>query len=71
MLGFFHRARGGRPALALDLVEEFRAPAADALLLQLTGRRVLRPANFCATDRGTRMSESARRRLLRVATRPR
>jgi CRISP-associated protein Cas1 len=63
-LGFFHRARGGRPALALDLVEEFRAPAADALVLQLTGWRAMRPEDFRAGDRGVRMRRAARRRFL-------
>lgn len=63
-LGFFHRARAGRPALALDLVEEFRAPVADALVLQLTGRRMVKPAEFRDTPRGPRMSAPARRRVL-------
>jgi CRISPR-associated protein Cas1 len=63
-LGFYHGARGGRPALALDLVEEFRAPVADALLLQLTGWRAVRPSQFRETDRGMRMNSAARRRFL-------
>jgi CRISP-associated protein Cas1 len=64
-LGFFHRARGGRPALALDLVEELRAPAADALMLHLTGRRVIGPDEFRVTaERGARMRRPARRRLV-------
>ncbi len=63
-LGFFHRARGGRPALALDLVEEFRAPVADALVLQLTGRRSLAPEDFRPRGEGVRMTPRARRRFL-------
>lgn len=63
-LGFYHGPRGGRPALALDLVEEFRAAVADALLLQLAGWRAVRPSQFRDTDRGVRMNPVARRRLL-------
>lgn len=63
-LGFYHRARGGRPALPLDLVEEFRAAVADSLVLQLTGWRALRPDQFRQTDRGVRMTAAARRRFL-------
>ncbi len=63
-LGLYHRVRGGRPALALDLVEEFRAPAADALVLQVTGWRTVRPEAFAARDGGTRMRAPARRRFL-------
>jgi len=63
-LGFFHRARGGRPALALDLVEEFRAPVADALVLQLTGWRAVSPDDFRPRGGGVRMRGRARRRFL-------
>jgi len=34
-VGFLHRDRPGRPSLALDLMEEFRAPFADRLVLSL------------------------------------
>ncbi len=63
-LGFFHRARAGRPALALDLVEEFRAPVADALVLAVTGLRKLAPEHFRVGSTGVRMKVSARRRFL-------
>ncbi len=42
-VGYLHVLRPGRPALALDLLEEFRAPAADRLALRLINRRQLRP----------------------------
>ena len=44
--GFLHCLRPGRPALALDLMEEFRAPIADRLALTLINRRQLRPEHF-------------------------
>lgn len=52
------------PALALDLVEEFRAPAADALVLQLTGWRAVSPEDFRPRGGGVRMRPRARRRFL-------
>lgn len=45
-LGFFHTETYGRPALALDLVEEFRAPVVDSLVLSLLNRRWLQPDDF-------------------------
>jgi CRISPR-associated protein Cas1 len=45
-LGFFHVVRPGRPALALDLVEEFRAVLGDRLALTLINRGQLRQKDF-------------------------
>ncbi len=45
-LGFLHAVRPGRPALALDLMEEFRACIADRLTLTLINRRQIRPEHF-------------------------
>ncbi len=44
-LGFFHAEKYGRPALALDLVEEFR-PLIDSLVLTLINRRTLQNDDF-------------------------
>lgn len=44
--GFYHRERPGRPALVLDLMEEFRALIADSVVLSLINRRVLGPEDF-------------------------
>lgn len=45
-VGFFHRDRPGRPGLALDLMEEFRAPLADRLALSLLNRQQLTDKDF-------------------------
>ncbi len=37
-ISYLHVARGKNPSLAFDLIEEFRAAAADRVLLQLLGR---------------------------------
>jgi len=44
--GFLHAIRPGRPALALDLMEEFRAPLADRLALTLINRKQIAPEDF-------------------------
>lgn len=44
--GFLHCLRPGRPALALDLMEEFRPILADRLVLTLINRKQIRPEHF-------------------------
>ncbi len=61
-LGVLHATRAGRPALALDLVEEVRV-LIDALTVSVLRRRALRPEHFhddLATG-GTRMTDDGRR----------
>lgn len=48
LLGALHRPEYGRPSLALDLLEEFRAPVVDAVTLRLVNRRQLVPADFAS-----------------------
>jgi CRISPR-associated protein Cas1 len=45
-LGFLHRVDYGRPSLALDLLEPFRAPLVDRLTLRLVNERILTEADF-------------------------
>jgi CRISPR-associated protein Cas1 len=45
-LGFFHSEKYGRPALALDLIEEFRAPIVDSLVLMLLNCNMIHTKNF-------------------------
>jgi CRISPR-associated protein Cas1 len=45
-LGYFHSIDYGRPSLAADIIEEFRAPIADRLTLSLVNNRVLRQEDF-------------------------
>ncbi|MCC6299417.1 MAG: CRISPR-associated endonuclease Cas1 [Anaerolineales bacterium] len=41
--GFFHADVYGRPALALDLVEEFRSLIVDSVVLTVTNKRIITP----------------------------
>lgn len=45
-LGFLHMDRYGRPALALDLMEEFRPVLVDATVLAFINRRMVEPEDF-------------------------
>ncbi|SBV97279.1 CRISPR-associated endonuclease Cas1 1 [uncultured Alphaproteobacteria bacterium] len=64
-VGFLHRERPGRPSLALDLVEEFRAWFADRLVLSLINRGQVRARDFLADEAGAvTLTEEARRTVL-------
>jgi CRISPR-associated protein Cas1 len=45
-LGFLHQVDYGRPSLALDLLEPFRHPVADRLVLTLINKRMLEAPDF-------------------------
>ena len=51
-VGFLHRDRPGRPSLALDLIEEFRAFMADRLALSLLNRKQIQAKDFEITESG-------------------
>jgi CRISPR-associated protein Cas1 len=51
-VGFLHRDRSGRPSLALDLMEEFRAYLADRLALSLINLQQIRPRGFSRGETG-------------------
>lgn len=64
-VGFLHGVRSGRPALALDLLEEFRPAVADRLGIRLIGRRQVRSEHFVATPGGAcYLSDDGRRVVL-------
>lgn len=64
-VGFLHRERPGRPSLALDLVEEFRAWFADRLVLSLINRGQVRARDFLADEAGAvTLTDEARRTVL-------
>jgi len=44
--GFLHADKYGRPALALDLMEEFRSIIADSVVLNLVNRGMITPNDF-------------------------
>jgi CRISPR-associated protein Cas1 len=68
-LGFFHSPRYGRPALALDMMEEFRPLIVDSVVLTLINRGEVALSDFSVTSRGTLLNDSGRRQFWRAWTR--
>ncbi|MGW0356111.1 CRISPR-associated endonuclease Cas1 [Nocardia nova] len=67
MVGFLHQHRWGRPALALDLMEEFRPMTVDVAVLRCVRTGQLRPEQFSTEpDTGCRMGADARSTFLAV-----
>lgn len=64
-IGYLHTLRPGRPSLALDLMEEFRSPFADRLVLALINRQQVQPEDFETRPGGSvMMSDKARKAVL-------
>jgi len=67
--GFFHADKYGRPALALDLVEEFRGPVVDSVVRLVVNKRMLGPEDFVGgRDGGIRLSRRGLRKFLEQYT---
>ncbi|MEM7013960.1 MAG: type I-C CRISPR-associated endonuclease Cas1c [Verrucomicrobiota bacterium] len=65
-VGFLHRDRPGRPSLALDLMEEFRAYFADRLALSLINRQQLQAKDFRVRESGAvQLKDDARKLVLK------
>lgn len=64
-VGFLHQLRAGRPSLALDLMEEFRAYLGDRIMLNLINLKQVIIKDFEIRESGeVRMSDKARKQLL-------
>jgi len=64
-IGYLHAIRPGKPALALDLMEEFRPLLADRLALTLLNRQEVQDADFEHLPNGAvRLTEAGRRTVL-------
>lgn len=66
-LGFLHAVRPGRAALALDLMEEFRAILADRLALTLINRGQISAKDFVEREGGAVSMEGDARKTVVVA----
>ncbi len=61
--GFYHGGRHGRPSLALDLMEEFRAVIADSVVLTLINNRTLSPEDFLVWREACQLTEGGRKKF--------
>lgn len=64
--GFYHRPRFGRPALALDVAEEFRPLVADSVVITVLNNGEIGPADFRRLGVGVVLTEHGRRKFLRA-----
>ena len=64
-IGFYHDAGDDRPALACDLVEEFRHEVVDRLVLRLINLKIIQVDDFeDDEDRGLRLGPAGMRKFL-------
>jgi CRISP-associated protein Cas1 len=63
-LGVFHRSRYGRPALALDLAEEFRPLIADSVVIGLLNNGEIGESDFITRAGGVALTPQARRTVI-------
>ena len=64
-IGFLHALRSGRPSLALDLMEEFRAPLVDRFAISLVNLKQIKRDGFSFSETGAvLMSEDTRKEIL-------
>jgi CRISPR-associated protein Cas1 len=65
-VGFYHRPRFGRPALALDLAEEFRTLVADSATLMAINNGELHPDDFIERAGTVALTQSGRRKAIKA-----
>lgn len=64
--GFFHMGRHGKPSLALDLMEEFRAIIADSVALTLINTGSLAPQDFLIWRESCHLTDEGRKRFFQA-----
>jgi CRISP-associated protein Cas1 len=63
-IGFYHQPRFGRPALALDLAEEFRPIIGDSVVLTVINNGEVKPSDFTVRGGGVAMTTEGRRAVI-------
>jgi CRISPR-associated protein Cas1 len=64
-IGLYHRPRFGRPALALDLAEEFRPLLADSTVLTCVNNREVGPSDFLVRAGAVTLTAEGRKTVIR------
>lgn len=65
-LGFYHQPRFGRPALALDLMEEFRPLIAESAVLSCINNRIITEKDFVRAGQAVNLSPAGRKRFFQT-----
>lgn len=63
-LGVFHKPRFGRPALALDLAEEFRPLVAESVVINLINNGEIKRKDFLVRAGGVSLTQKGRKAVL-------
>ncbi len=64
--GLFHQPRHGRPALALDLMEEFRPLVADSAVLTAVNTEMVSAGDFARSAAACAITDRGRKALIRA-----
>lgn len=64
-VGMLHSERYGKPSLTLDVIEEFRVPCVDAVLLPLFANGLFMPRDIAPGEDCMRLSTFGRHKILR------
>jgi CRISPR-associated protein Cas1 len=64
--GFYHQPRFGRPALALDVMEEFRPLIAESVVLTAVNNRMILPKLFIQAGQAVNLSPAGRKLFLQA-----
>jgi CRISP-associated protein Cas1 len=65
-VGFLHRPRAGKPALSLDLMEEFRPLLAESVVLQVLNNGAVGMDDFDVRSVGVQLRDGGRRAFIRA-----
>jgi CRISPR-associated protein Cas1 len=65
-LGFYHQPRFGRPALGLDLMEEFRPLIAESTVLTCINNRVITEKDFVHAGQAVNLTAPGRKRFFQT-----
>jgi CRISPR-associated protein Cas1 len=65
-LGFYHQPRFGRPALGLDLMEEFRPLIAESTVLSCINNRVVTEKDFVRAGQAVNLTAPGRKRFFQT-----
>lgn len=65
-LGFYHQPRFGRPALALDLMEEFRPLVAESTVLSCINNRIITEKDFVKAGQAVNLNAPGRKRFFQT-----
>jgi CRISPR-associated protein Cas1 len=65
-LGFYHQPRYGRPALALDLMEEFRPLVVDSVVLSAVNTGAIKLSDFVRRGGAVTLTQAGRAKFLRA-----